>query len=117
MVKRLTKLSPGFKKYLNQEGIKQLENIIKEKTGYLLPYVIIVMTIFILINTVTYYKIIIKNNTELTDTDTYMRLVRVEQLAETGNWYNSVIERSNYPDGDELHWLTDLFSGFIYNSI
>lgn len=45
---------------------------------------------------------------ELIDTDTYMRLVRVEQLVETGDWYDSTIYRNNYPYGDTLHWTRPL---------
>lgn len=41
---------------------------------------------------------------EIVDTDSYMRLVRVEELAKTGDWYDSTIERSNAPFGDNLHW-------------
>ncbi len=48
------------------------------------------------------------NEAELIDTDTYMRLVRVEQLAETGDWYDSTIYRNNYPYGDTLHWTRPL---------
>lgn len=45
---------------------------------------------------------------DLVDTDTFMRLVRVEQLAESGGWYDSFIHRSNYPYGDNLHWTRPL---------
>lgn len=41
---------------------------------------------------------------DLYDSDCYMRLVRVEQLAETGDWYNSVLHRSNAPYGESQHW-------------
>lgn len=41
----------------------------------------------------------------LVDTDSYMRLVRVRQLAETGGWFDGgMIERSNAPFGSSLHW-------------
>lgn len=36
--------------------------------------------------------------------DGYMRLVRVEALFETGDWYDSFAERSNVPWGDDQHW-------------
>jgi hypothetical protein len=36
--------------------------------------------------------------------DSYMRLVRVEALLESGAWYDHRIERSNAPFGEELHW-------------
>jgi len=45
----------------------------------------------------------------LVDTDSYMRLVRVRQLAETGNWYDGgMIARSNAPFGSSLHWTRPL---------
>jgi len=37
-------------------------------------------------------------------TDGYMRLVRVENLARTGEWFNGTIARANTPYGDTLHW-------------
>lgn len=41
----------------------------------------------------------------LVDTDSYMRLVRVRQLAGTGEWFDGgVIRRSNAPFGSSLHW-------------
>ncbi len=36
--------------------------------------------------------------------DSYMRLVRVTQLYETGAWFDNAIHRSNAPFGEELHW-------------
>ena len=41
---------------------------------------------------------------DLIGTDPYMRLVRVTELLNGGGWFDSVIERSNAPFGDELHW-------------
>lgn len=41
---------------------------------------------------------------QLFDPDCYMRLVRVEQLAATGDWYDSRVSRSNFPYGETLHW-------------
>jgi hypothetical protein len=41
---------------------------------------------------------------DLLGPDSYMRLVRVETLLETGAWYDHRIERSNAPFGEELHW-------------
>lgn len=41
---------------------------------------------------------------ELMGPDSYMRLVRVERLYETGDWYDSTIPRSNTPYGETLHW-------------
>ncbi|MEE8393882.1 MAG: hypothetical protein V3R66_06010, partial [Rhodospirillales bacterium] len=44
----------------------------------------------------------------LADGDSYLRLVRVTQLYETGGWFDSSLSRSNAPFGTSLHW-TRLF--------
>jgi asparagine N-glycosylation enzyme membrane subunit Stt3 len=86
---------------------KIVENT-KGKNGFL-QYFLLVVFMFLLVHVVVYTKAIIETpNAQLVDTDPYMRLVRVEQLAETGDWYDSVIHRSNYPYGDELHWTRPL---------
>ncbi len=41
---------------------------------------------------------------DLIGLDTYMRLVRVTQLFETGSWYDHTIPRSNAPFGEVLTW-------------
>jgi len=41
---------------------------------------------------------------ELMGPDSYMRLLRVERLFETGGWYDSTMPRSNTPYGEVLHW-------------
>ncbi|MHC4438094.1 MAG: hypothetical protein ACYS3S_12095, partial [Planctomycetota bacterium] len=41
---------------------------------------------------------------KLVDTDCYMRLVRVSDLYNTGEWYDAVIPRSNAPYGERSHW-------------
>ena len=48
----------------------------------------------------------------LLDTDSYMRLVRVDLLYQTGAWYDGNIPRSNAPYGDILHW-TRLFDAVL----
>lgn len=42
------------------------------------------------------------------DADGYMRLVRVHALLETGDWFNSTVERSNWPYGESHHWTRPL---------
>ena len=44
----------------------------------------------------------------LIDTDSYMRMVRMTELADTGNWYDRIIDRSNAPFGEALHWTRAL---------
>ena len=41
---------------------------------------------------------------QLTGPDEYMRLVRVAELRDGNGWYDTVIDRSNAPDGNALHW-------------
>jgi hypothetical protein len=38
------------------------------------------------------------------DTDGFMRLVRVERLAETRDWWDGSTPRSNWPEGEVSHW-------------
>ncbi|MHC4521723.1 MAG: hypothetical protein ACYTAS_24280, partial [Planctomycetota bacterium] len=40
----------------------------------------------------------------LADSDCYVHLLRAEKLWRSGRWYDSVLDRSNAPYGDELHW-------------
>ena len=51
----------------------------------------------------------------LADADGYMRLVRVEWLYSTGQWYDTSVPRANAPHGGVLHWTRPLdvllFSG------
>ena len=44
----------------------------------------------------------------LVDTDCYMRLNRVLQLHETGEWFDTMSHRSNAPYGETLHWTRPL---------
>lgn len=44
----------------------------------------------------------------LLDTDAYMRLVRVEELWQTGAWYQTVTAKLGAPDGLSLHWTRPL---------
>lgn len=45
---------------------------------------------------------------ELFDPDAYARLNRVQVLYDTGDWYSTVIPRSNAPHGERLHWTRPL---------
>src|SRR5688572_19676258 len=44
----------------------------------------------------------------LGDTDAYMRLSRVLELHESGNWFDSRFPRINPPDGHVQHWTRAL---------
>ena len=41
---------------------------------------------------------------ELFDSDSYMRLVRVQMLIRGDDWYDDRIARANAPDGHGMHW-------------
>ncbi|MEE9317383.1 MAG: hypothetical protein V3U48_03725, partial [Rhodospirillales bacterium] len=40
----------------------------------------------------------------LYDGDGFIRLVRIERLLETGQWFDSSLPRANWPYGGSLHW-------------
>ena len=45
---------------------------------------------------------------DLVDPDSYMRLLRVERLWQTGAWYDSTSPWTNAPFGDVMHWTRPL---------
>ena len=45
---------------------------------------------------------------ELGDADCYMRLLRVEHLLATGQWFDQMIPHSNAPFGETSHWARPL---------
>jgi hypothetical protein len=45
---------------------------------------------------------------ELFDSDSYMRLVRVQKLIQGDGWYDNNIARANAPHGHDLHWSRPL---------
>ena len=42
------------------------------------------------------------------DGDSYLRMIRVERLVETGDWFDVVIPRANAPYGFDSHWTRPL---------
>ena len=49
----------------------------------------------------------------LSDADSYMWMIRVLNLQETGDWFDRTLARVNPPDGYEQHW-TRLFDSILY---
>jgi hypothetical protein len=45
---------------------------------------------------------------ELADSDAYLQLVKASRLLETGDWYDSVLPRSNWPYGEVTTWTRSL---------
>ncbi len=75
----------------------------------LLPYLIMIMLFFFVILYLSYYYYLTSGQlVDFVDTDNYMRMIRVEQLADTGDWFDSTIHRSNSPYGETLHWTRPL---------
>lgn len=54
---------------------------------------------------------------ELRGTDSYMRLLRVTHLYETGDWFDHVIPRSNAPYGETLHWTRPADLAFLAGAL
>lgn len=44
----------------------------------------------------------------LADTDAYMRMVRVQELHTSGNWFDATLPRVNPPEGHVQHWTRPL---------
>jgi len=42
------------------------------------------------------------------DGDSFTRLIRVQQLVDTGDWYDNTIARANAPFGTSVHWTRPL---------
>ncbi|MBI9012897.1 MAG: hypothetical protein JEZ08_11750 [Clostridiales bacterium] len=70
--------------------------------------VLIAVISFLIIQLAFYNMTSLSKGVEIIGTDPFMRLVRVEELNETFDWFDSVVERSNAPYGDELHWTRAL---------
>jgi len=70
---------------------------------------ILVAIIMIIILAGAYWKgIMLQQHGGLVDTDSFMHMVKAQQLAEGQDWYDMAIHGSNFPYGDEMHW-TRLF--------
>ena len=69
---------------------------------------LVAVIVFIGIQYALYNQIVLSKGVEVIGTDTFMRLVRVEALHDTGAWYDSMVQRNNAPYGDELHWTRSL---------
>ncbi|MEM7172052.1 MAG: hypothetical protein AAF530_17920 [Pseudomonadota bacterium] len=68
------------------------------------PYLMLVMIWLLLHGLLMFYHQSPVLDGKLIDTDSYMRLVRVGELLSGGGWYDGLIERSNAPYGEILHW-------------
>src|SRR5437016_4983304 len=45
---------------------------------------------------------------ELADSDAYLQLVKASRVVKTGDWYDSVLPRSNWPYGETTTWTRSL---------
>ncbi len=72
----------------------------------LLPFLVAALALF-----VSYQDFLVWVNNghyAAADPDPVMRYVRVFDLVQSGDWYDNIIRRDNYPYGDEVRW-TRLF--------
>ena len=73
--------------------------------GELITYVVAVLIVLGLIGVLSGLSPAAR---DLVDSDGYMRFLRVSQLANGGDWFNPVLDRSNYPYGETSHWTRPL---------
>ena len=45
---------------------------------------------------------------DLGDSDAYLQLVKVERLHDTADWYDNLLPRSNWPQGEPVAWSRSL---------
>jgi len=88
-----------------ENGYDNPESMPTEERTRLLPYVAL-WTFLPLLSTLFYVFTMERpgKTGKLADSDCYARLLRVEQLYNTGKWYDPVDMRSNAPYGQTSHW-------------
>ena len=71
--------------------------------------IIVVFLAFVLLHAATIFSGLTPvHDGFLSDTDAYMRVLRVESLVNGQDWYDSSVPRMNAPYGDVLHWTRPL---------
>ena len=84
-----------------KESVTESDSIEQSKEG--INYsVFIGFCILVALGSITLYIFFGKGN--LVDTDCYMRLIRVTDLYQTGDWYHPAPMKTNTPYGDVSHW-------------
>lgn len=70
----------------------------------LLPIATLIVTWLLVHICLTFFRGVPVFEGGLIDPDSYMRLVRVQELVQGWQWFDGTIERANAPYGDTLHW-------------
>ena len=83
------------------ESIKYQHDKVRNELFRFIPFSICVALLFILVYILGLAPI---EKDELADSDSYLRLLRVENLHKGGNWYDPVFLRINPPHGQTSHW-------------
>lgn len=74
------------------------------RPGRLLPYVALLLTwALVHISLVAFHDLPVFDS-GLIGPDSFMRMLRVNELYQGWNWYDGTIARANAPYGDTLHW-------------
>jgi hypothetical protein len=84
-----------------RESLKCEQDKDRNELFSFIPFAVCVALIFILAYILGLAPI---NKYELADSDCYLRLLRVENLHNGGNWHDPVILRINPPYGQTSHW-------------
>ena len=75
------------------------------KPGHWLIFILLGVATFLMVAVVRYPETLLGAQV---DADGYMRLIRIYELLESGQWFDNRVERSNWPWGDVLHWTRPL---------
>lgn len=70
--------------------------------------IIVISSAAIALHVALALKIGVVSEGGLLDTDTFMRLIRVQELWQTGDWYQNLTSSLGAPDGLSLHWTRPL---------
>lgn len=71
-------------------------------------YFLLSITLLIILHIIIYFSGSCPEWGKMSDVDSYMRLYQVQELHETGNWYDSIYHRSNAPYGELRQWTRPL---------
>lgn len=74
------------------------------RPGQLLPLLALIVTWAMVHGGLVLFRDVPVFESGLIDPDSYMRMVRVSELAQGWQWFDDTIARANAPYGDVLHW-------------
>ncbi|MDP4120110.1 MAG: hypothetical protein Q8876_03525 [Bacillota bacterium] len=91
---------------LNKSSDKEIKHGITKKE--FIVFFIMLSVLWMILQTANFQINPCYKNDNFRDTDSFMRMVRVDELHGTNNWYDSTIMRSDAPVGETLHWSRPL---------